>query len=177
MNTFVRAARLLAVVASAALLAGCTSASSGTMDPMTVVEGKVTCPTMEFPDATPGADGIAPIRDGTVECTIKASDPRVSGTRTDSWNMDVHDPDGAKARLVQWGTSTLKGPKGAWEGTATGVAALPEWGDIISTWYTGTGEYAGLSYFEQITGKGPWRVQGMIFKGEPPTSPSASPTQ
>jgi hypothetical protein len=174
MNARVWAARLLAGVTCAALLAGCASAGNGSQDPMTVVKGTVKCPTVEFASPTPDANGIQAIRDGTVECTIKADDPRVSGTRTDSWNMDVFDPDGSKVRLVQWGTSTIKGPSGTWEGTASGVAALPEWGDIIATWYKGTGEYAGLSYFEQVTGKGPWRVQGMIFTGDPPTPGAAT---
>jgi len=82
MNARVWAARLLAGVACAALLAGCASAGNGSQDPMTVVKGTVKCPTIEFASPTPDANGIQAIRDGTVECTIKADDPRVSGTRT-----------------------------------------------------------------------------------------------
>jgi len=180
MNPRVWAARLLLGMASIALLAGCSGdgGSGASAGPMTVVEGMVKCPTMEFASPAPDANGIQAIRDGTVKCTVDASDPRVSGDRTDSWNMDVwEDPDGFGARLVQWGTSSLVNDKGTWEGTASGVAGLPEWGDVITTWYKGTGEYAGLSYFENITGKGPWRVQGLIFKGDPPTVPTASATQ
>jgi len=37
-------------------------------------------------------------------------------------------------------------------------------------WHTGTGDCAGLSYFELITGSPPTlKIQGQIFPGDPPT--------
>ena len=36
-------------------------------------------------------------------------------------------------------------------------------------WYTGTGGYEGLAYFELWTGFEPWTIQGQIFPGDPPT--------
>ena len=36
-------------------------------------------------------------------------------------------------------------------------------------WYTGTGGYHGLAYFELWTGQEPWTIEGQIFPGEPPT--------
>lgn len=41
-------------------------------------------------------------------------------------------------------------------------------GDIVVSWYKGTGGYAGLAYFEQYAGQGPWAIQGQIFPGDPP---------
>ncbi len=54
-------------------------------------------------------------------------------------------------------------------GQLSGIASLPGWGDIITIWYRGTGDYAGLSYFELWTGSGPWTIQGLIFPGDPTT--------
>ena len=58
---------------------------------------------------------------------------------------------------------------GAWQGRGSGVASQPGYGDIIAFWYTGTGDYASLSYLEQWTGSDPWAIQGLIFPGDPPT--------
>jgi len=49
-----------------------------------------------------------------------------------------------------------------------GVGSEPGRGDIIVNWYTGTGGYAGLSYFEMVTGTDYWKIQGQIFPGDPP---------
>jgi hypothetical protein len=62
----------------------------------------------------------------------------------------------------------LENEGGAWEGRLTGVASVPDVGDVITIWYTGTGAYAGLSYFELWTDAAPWQLQGLIFPGDPP---------
>jgi hypothetical protein len=70
--------------------------------------------------------------------------------------------------LVQWGSSRLENDGGAWAGEGSGVYSSDR-GDTIAFWYTGTGGYAGLSYFELWTGRDPWEIQGQIFPGDPPT--------
>ena len=89
---------------------------------------------------------------------------------TTTWTADFWgEADLSRGDLVQWATVRLENDGGAWDGRLSGVASLPEHGDIIIIWYTGTGGYAGLSYFEQWTGSGTWKLQGLIFPGDPPT--------
>ena len=138
--------------------------------PVTVVTGTATCPTADLGTPTIDADGVQHFRDVNFVCTILTDDPRVSGTHTSgAWNLDVWgETDLSSGAAVQWGTPRLENAGGAWEGRATGVASVPDRGDIISIWYQGTGGYAGLSYFELWTGQDPWLIQGQIFPGEPP---------
>jgi len=36
-------------------------------------------------------------------------------------------------------------------------------------WYKGSGGYEGLGYFELWTGNSPYKIEGLIFPGDPPT--------
>lgn len=122
------------------------------------------------PDWTTDPDGTQHVRDLTVECIDKTDDPRVSGTHTASWNMDVWWGNAARGvgAGIQWDTVRLENAGGAWEGWLSGVASSPGLGDTIVIWYKGTGGYTGLSYFELLTGSNPWKIQGQIFPGSPP---------
>jgi hypothetical protein len=89
--------------------------------------------------------------------------------------MDVWGKPSAGAGAgVQWGTVRLENSGGAWEGSLSGVYSSDR-GDIIAIWYKGTGGYAGLSYFELLTGTGPWTIQGQIQPGDPPNPESFPP--
>ena len=144
--------------------------------PVTVVTGTDSCPGL-IPDWKLGPGDTAHVRDMTVECVDTTDDPRVSGTATGTWSMDVWgNPNNGVGAGVQWGTMRLVNEGGAWEGTVSGVAALPEPGDTIVIWYAGTGGYAGLTYFQLLTGHAPtWKFQGQIFPGNPPTPTGALP--
>jgi hypothetical protein len=132
-----------------------------------VVTGTEYC-SVAFGTVTGEGTSVQRARNGTATCTDTVNDPRVSGTYNAVWNMDYWGtPDRTSGALVQWGTARLTGPSGAWEGRATGVWSS-ERGDTIALWWTGTGGYAGLAYFELVTGGGPWTVQGEIFPGSPP---------
>ena len=131
--------------------------------PVTLVTGTGTCPVLN-PVWTTDPDGTQHLRDLSVECIEENNDPRVSGTHTATWSMDVWEG----AAGVQWGTARLENAGGAWEGPLSGVYSA-ERGDTIMIWYTGTGGYHGLAYFELWTGQEPWQIQGQIFPGEPPT--------
>jgi hypothetical protein len=161
--------RLLAGVASVALLAGCASGASPkpkTYGPVTLVTGTHRCPGVSW-DWTTDPDGTLHLRALPIECTDTTDDPRVSGTHTASANMDVWGTldNGAG---VQWAGVRLENEGGAWEGQVSGVASLPGRGDIMEFWYRGTGGYEGLSYFALVTGSEPWKIQGQIFPGDPP---------
>ena len=135
------------------------------------VTGTATCPLLDLGDFRTDAAGVGHWRGGTVRCITSTDDARVSGTHTATdwqadWWGDIAVPRG---QLVQWAPVRLENDGGAWEGRLTGVASVPDVGDIIEIWYTGTGGYEGLSYFEQWTEADPWQLQGLIFPGEPPT--------
>lgn len=74
---------------------------------------------------------------------------------------------------TQWGPTRLRNAGGAWQGVASGIY---DTSDVIAIWYTGTGGYAGLSYFELLTRSdlfgGPlvdgYGVFGMVYPASPP---------
>jgi len=140
-----------------------------TYGPVAVISGVEHCDMAGLFGTTSGmGTSIQHSRNGTARCTDNTDDPRVSGDYTAAWNMDYWGtPDGTNGAIVQWGTARLVGAGGSWEGRATGVYSSGA-GDTIVTWWTGTGAYAGLTYFELVTGSGPWTIQGQIFPGSPP---------
>jgi hypothetical protein len=139
--------------------------------PASVVSGIEKCNLSEG-TVTTGPGDTLHSRGGTVECVDQTNDPRVNGTFTgtflsDRWGSPI------PAALVQWGTVRLVNAGGTWEGSFTGVYSADR-GDIITYWWTGTGGYDGLAYFEQTTGTSPWPIRGMIFPGDPP-NPTGAP--
>ena len=91
------------------------------------------------------------------------------GRLREKWSVDYWGTaDHSNGALVQWGTSRLVTPGGVWVGTYTGVYSSHR-GDTITYWYTGTGAYKGLTYFEELTGTEPWTMRGQIYPGSPPT--------
>jgi hypothetical protein len=148
-----------------------TARPAATPGPVVWVTGTATCPVLDLGDFSTDPDGVGHWRGGTVRCITSTDDVRVSGTHTTTtwqadWWGDITLPRG---ELVQWATVRLENQGGAWEGRLTGVASVPDVGDIITIWYTGSGAYAGLSYFELWTEADPWMLQGLIFPGDPPT--------
>jgi hypothetical protein len=101
--------------------------------------------------------------------TMTTDDPRVSGARTFDWNQDRWgDVANGPAALVQWGTARIENAGGTWEGEGSGVYSSDR-GDIIASWYKGSGVHAGLGYFELLTGRmSPYTIRGLIFEGDPP---------
>jgi hypothetical protein len=154
--------------ATAQLEADPHSAPDTTLERPTWVTGTEHCST-----ANPGVSqldetGTRRFRAGIFVCMMETNDPRVNGSKTVSpWQADVWGQP-QDFELVQWMDIRIENDGGTWEGRLTGVASMPEPGDIIVGWYRGTGDYTGLTYFEQITGAGPWTIQGLIFAGEPP---------
>jgi hypothetical protein len=144
------------------------SATAIAYGPVTVVTGTNDCPGLN-PSFTTDPDGTMHVRKLTVECVDTTDDPRVSGTHTATWNMDIWgNPYAGSAAGVQWGTVRLENAGGGWEGRLSGVYSSVA-GDSIVVWYKGTGGYAGWAYRELVTGTGPWTIQGQIFPGDPPS--------
>jgi hypothetical protein len=132
------------------------SSSPTIWGPAVLVTGRETCL------GGPGTilfdpDGITSHeRGGSISCTDDANDPRVSGRLTGTWDADGWDPEPAPApaapgSFVEWGTMHLENEGGAWEGSFSGVYTS-ETGDMLTVWFTGTGGYGGLSYFQHRGG-------------------------
>ena len=88
---------------------------------------------------------------------------RVAGTSHITQNADIHG-----SLITEWGTTRTENADGAWEGPWTGVA----WNDgatNVSGWLTGSGAYAGWTYYFHTYGSSqPYLVEGIIFEGSPP---------
>ena len=162
--------------ASATLAATPTAVATATVAPKALTYGPVSvlmgvenCNMANIFGTTSGmGTTVQHSRNGTATCTDTTNDPRASGDYTATWNMDYWGtPDDTNGALVQWGTARLVNAGGAWEGRGSGIYSSDR-GDTIVTWWTGTGGYAGLTYFELATGTGPWTIQGQIFPGSPP---------
>jgi hypothetical protein len=101
----------------------------------------------------------------------EASDPRLSGTTTVTFNVDV---DPWTGEGIMWGTMRIENEGGTWEGTYTGMEYEPPEGDLWanSAWLTGSGDYAGYSVYMQSSGRqgegSSGTSHGVIFKGQPP---------
>ena len=109
--------------------------------------------------------------DPPITCTTVSDDPRVSGKYTATVHTKTWNADASHEAFVQWGMARLVNTGGAWEGPYSGIFATGR-GDIITTWYTGSDGYAGLSYYQTITVSktgGGWVSVGLIFPGSPPT--------
>jgi hypothetical protein len=172
--------RLVVGVALTALLNGCAadatqipSPATPTISPsalvvthVTEVTGTGTCLARDLGTATTDTNGVLHFRSGAFTCTAATDDPRVSGTETASnWIMDLWRTTDRGAG-VQSGPLRLESSGGAWVGKGSGVYSSDR-GDIIATWYEGTGGYAGLGYFELWTGTSPWAIRGLIFASDP----------
>ena len=182
MNESGTVGRLLVGLAVTAMLGGCAASptpSPKAWGPAVLVTGTERC-TGGLGPLEYESDGIAwHSREGSAACTDEANDPRVIGKDTDSsykadgWGSPV----AGDTAVVEWGTGRTENAGGAWEGTFAGVYT-GETGDMLVSWSTGTGGYAGLSYFGAI--KVPvGRVEsgavfhGLIFPGSPPAPPTA----
>jgi hypothetical protein len=206
MNARLQGQRLLVRLAVAALVGGCSTGPSSSLSPtatpgasastastslpatpvppssspaaavMTPIKGTSTLVSSKPGTVTDGANGVQHTRGGTFVFRDAVNDPRVSGTAMATWNKDAWGTAGqGQAAAVQWGTERIENSGGAWEGKATGVYSTDR-GDIVATWYRGTGGYAGLGYFRLITSADlaagvtkSWKIRGLVFPGDPPS--------
>ena len=145
-----------------------------------------------IPSATPAAIAYGPVSvvEGTSAYTYvdigtntyagidQVNDPRVSGTYlAPSWTTHFTGATGDSFGIgTQWGPTRLEAGDGSWQGTGSGI--LDDGGDVIAMWYTGSGSYAGLGYFELLgspdmfdptTPVDRYGVFGQVFPGAAPT--------
>lgn len=169
------AAMAEAMEATTTTQATTTTATTNTSAPVVLgsallVEGEEDCD-LSYPvhgTWTTDADGATHVRDGWFTCTVTNNDPRVAGTSLYTWNADRWGTSETNGSMVQWGAQRIENAGGAWESTYVGIYTS-ETGDIVHRLFTGTGDYAGLSYFMWTSAFGTtWATQGLIFPGTVP---------
>jgi hypothetical protein len=105
-------------------------------------------------------------RGGEVVLTDKMNDPRVDGTVTFTFSVDVYD-----AAASEWGKMKVENKNGSWEGPCTGATWKGGEGIAWSCWLTGSGDYVGYTYYKQTqmeTTDIYAEVIGVVYPGEPP---------
>jgi len=109
------------------------------------------------------ADGTTTARGGVFVCNVTANDPRVAGTAIYTLNMDRWGYSEAHGAQVQWGSIRIENAGGAWETRYVG-AYTSATGDVGGAMFTGSGGYAGLSYYRWSESYGAsWPTKGLIF--------------
>lgn len=109
--------------------------------------------------------GVTQLRGQEMSDTGKMNDPRLAGTSHVTLNLD-----GYGTVAAEWGTSRIENAGGAWEGTWTGASWNGGNATAVSGWLIGSGSYAGYTYYFHAYGPVmPFRVEGIIFAGSPPT--------
>ncbi len=110
---------------------------------------------------------VIQLRGNSVSVTTSANDPRVTGTGTFAFSVDIVDV--ARGTGVEWGTYHLETAGGAWEGPCSGSTWDGGATSIGGCWLTGSGAFAGFTYYRGyswIPGR-VW-VEGIIYPGPPP---------
>jgi hypothetical protein len=145
------------------------TASSIPYGAATLVAGTEDCALNDGALKSTDPDGTEHWRGGSATCSVTNTDPRVAGGAICTWEKDVWPKGTEEGALTQWGTCRLENSGGAWAGTYTGMATT-ETGDILTSWYTGTGGYKGLSYYmwQTVHFDTQGVTHGLIFPGTPP---------
>jgi len=108
-------------------------------------------------------DGTVTARGGGFVCSVAANDPRVAGTARYTLNMNRWGTSEAHGSQVQWGTIRIENAGGAWATDYVGVYTTAT-GDVGAAMFTGSGGYAGLSYYRWSAAYGSsWATKGLIF--------------
>jgi hypothetical protein len=107
--------------------------------------------------------GLQKGRDGEFVCTVTNNDPRVAGTSRYTLNQNRWGTGPQNGNIVQWGTIHLENDQGAWDADYLGIYTS-ETGDVVTSLFTGSGDYEGLSYYRWAISFGQsWETQGVIF--------------
>jgi hypothetical protein len=161
-------------VAATATPSASPSISGETWGPATLVVVIEKC-FLSVGEVTNEPDGVSSHqRGGQVGCSDEASDPRVSGMLSGTFEADGWNVSGGLTpdAFAEWGVLRLENAGGTWEGTYTG-AFTRETGDLITVWLTGTGAYDGLTYYQFVraapgTVASGYQFYGFIYPGSPP---------
>ncbi len=159
--SFAGPARVLIWVVLLALLIAALATSTlftGSEGPAIVVGTEVTgtslC-TQTYPGQWHGArvpGGVTErLSEMTQECTMEASDPRLTGDADNVVDCSYAEVDGVLIGEC-WGTSVIRNEDGAWGGVFSGTTREePGAKDPMDLVYLGSGDYAGLRFVGSTT--------------------------
>lgn len=132
----------------------------------TYVTGRIADFTIDEGTVSTNADGTSQSRDGTITYTLISNDARVTGTVTGTWNSDRWGTQ-ANGAIIQWGEATITNENGTWEAPYNGIWTSTL-GDVLTRWWQGSGDYAGLTFYMAASGEWNWEWVGFIYPGTPP---------
>jgi hypothetical protein len=151
-----------------------------------VVTGSESCGGRTSGQTTQAPNGAESHRDLVGLCTNTMSDPRVSGTYTNTFNSQCYSPSSVypSEDCVFWGTHVLEGEDGGWDCTFSGTEdpSGQNWG-IVHAICPGTGGYEGMTYVYQHAFGGAEDIgngtsyHGIIYEGPPPGEPWPMPAE
>lgn len=130
------------------------------------VTGRIVGFVIDHGTVTTNGDGTSQSRDGTIEYELTSSDPRVSGTVTGTWHSNRWGV-ATNGAIIQWGEATVTNDNGSWEAPYSGIWTTAH-GDVLTRWWQGSGDYAGLTFYMTATGTSDWEWVGFIYPGTPP---------
>jgi hypothetical protein len=125
-------------------------------------------------------DGTLEVRDGVFAGDrFEMDDPRLTGTATGAFNVDVHKVSDFIDIVSQMMAGRIENEAGSWSGQGTSVfhggATIPEDEAFqLDTWLlTGADAYEGLSAYLVVDGtEDSPTVEGVVFAGEMPPFPA-----
>ena len=156
--------------------------SSGESAPeMTYVTGTEMCGALTPPPTT--TEFGYSTRGSTMTCRDEMSDPRVSGTWTNTFSSECYAVD----LCLFWGTHVLDTPEGGWDCSWAGSNypvgepdAMGDWPILLAAVCPGTGGYEGLSYVFQHSDTNFLErssFNGVIYEGAPPPLEMRAPAE
>ena len=112
------------------------------------------------------AGSVDQYRGGVVSLTDHMNDPRVDGTVTFRFSLDVYGVAGS-----EWGEMKIENKTGSWDGPCTGATWKEGDGIVWSCWLTGSGAYDGYTYYKQSSKEVADEfldIIGVVYPGDPP---------
>ena len=130
-----------------------------------VVTGVVTDPYQTATETYTTVGDHQQVRDGVVVATHTANDVRATGQLKVAFSIDWYTKAGPF-----WADATLTNDKGTWAGPCSGGATVKGAFGPFTCWLTGSGAYAGWTYFQASTPSGATATtEGIIYQGAIPT--------
>ena len=131
---------------------------------------------------TASSDGTSAWRDWVFIEDVTGDNERVTGAMEGTWEADVWTQQATTGSYaqVQWGTASLANDGGSWDGVYSAMYERQD-GDVRISWWTGSGDYEGLTLFMWATadstarrrsgspaGTATYQWTGLVYSGAPP---------
>ena len=113
---------------------------------------------------------------------VTGDNERVTGVVEGTWAADVWTQQATTGSYaqIQWGTASLRNDAGSWDGVYSAMYEQQD-GDVRISWWSGSGDYEGLTLFMWATadstarrrsgspaGTATYQWTGLVYSGAPP---------